>query len=345
MNVLIIGGNGSIGKIIHHLLLNGNSNINVVIGSRNIRSKSKNQITIDVTKPDSFNVIKENDINLILLCTSDKEDAILKYCISNKIDYLDITKPTNELELSHQFAYGKEISSKIVFSSGWMSGIIGSLINWVEPDLSNVEKVSVFIYYSLKDLSGKSSVDFMAENISKPIKMYRNNKEYLTKYYLKSKSHIYSFNVGKRKTYLFDIPDTFILNKFENIPTIETRTTYNSKFIGWLLHVIQITGVFRLFPLSLKKKMFASNGKGDKTAFEIVLKSKKKAQRISLQNTTGQAQLTAFATLLHIERMLNSNLKDGIYFSHQIHDSRTFIENLLKMESIKIIKNEENLNN
>jgi hypothetical protein len=55
-------------------------------------------------------------------------------------------------------------------------------------------------------------------------------------------------------------------------------------------------------------------------------------QQVSLQNMTGQAELTAFATVLHIEQLLNSELKDGVYFSHQIHNSLSFVEQLLTMK-------------
>jgi saccharopine dehydrogenase-like NADP-dependent oxidoreductase len=311
-NILIVGGNGFVGRIIHDLLEKRYSKLNVFIGSRNTKTNGKGQININVTNPNTFNTIAENNISLLVLCTNDKENNILKYCLSNKVDYLDITKPTNELEIACQFVNRKKIFSRVVFSSGWMSGIISSLLNWAEPDLKNIKEVLIFIYYSLNDASGKTSADFMADNVSKPFKVFHNNKTYLAKYYLKPQLHTYLFGVGKRKTYLFDTPDAFILNKSENIPTIKTRTTYSSKYITWLLHIFQITGIYRMLSLSLKKKMFTSNGKGDKTTFEIVFKNKNTSQQVSLQNMTGQAELTAFATVLHIEQLLNSELKDGV---------------------------------
>lgn len=91
-------------------------------------------------------------------------------------------------------------------------------------------------------------------------------------------------------------------------------------------------------PLGLKKSVFASNGRGDKTSFEVTYKTKNSSQKISIKNATGQAELTAFSTILHIEKLVNCNLKDGIYFSHQIHDSNLLIEQLLTKDSIKIIK-------
>jgi len=343
VNVLIIGGNGFIGQIIHELLLNRGTRINIIIGSRT--TKIKNQINIDVTNPSSFHAIKKHNVNLIILCTSDKENNILNYCISNKTDYLDITKPTSELETAYLLANQKGVSSRIVFSSGWMSGIVGSLLNWVEPNLNKVNEVEIYIYYSLKDASGKTSADFMADTISKPFKTYKSNKVIWKNYYLTPKSHNYSFKIKKRNTYLFDTPDAFILNESENIPSIETRTTYSSKFTTWLLHCFQIIGIYKILSLTTKKKMFASNGKGDKTSFEIVYKNKNSTKKVSIQNLSGQANLTAFATVLHIEQLTSLELKNGIYFSHQLHDNPSFIQKLLTMKSIKIIKNEKNSNN
>jgi saccharopine dehydrogenase-like NADP-dependent oxidoreductase len=337
-NILIIGGNGFVGSIIHNLMLSRTPGLNIIIGGRNNSQKSKNKIKVDVTNPNSLNAISESNISLIVLCTSDKENNVLKYCISNNIDYLDITKPTNELEVAHQLASEHKLESKVVFSSGWMSGIIGNLLKWSQPDLIDINEVKVFIYYSLDDSSGKTSADFMADNVSKPFKIFKNNKTFLTKYYLKPQYHNYSFGIENRKTYLFDTPDILILNQAENIPTVEIRTTYSSKFITWLLYAFQRLSIYNIIPLSLKKKIFTSNGKGDNTSFEVVYKTKNSSKKISIQNTTGQAELTAFSTVLHIERLINDNFKDGIYFSHQIHDNNLFIEQLLTKKSIKIIK-------
>jgi saccharopine dehydrogenase-like NADP-dependent oxidoreductase len=345
MNVLIVGGNGCVGQIIHGLLQKRNPNLNLIIGGRNFKNKEKGLVVIDVTNPKSFKVIAENNINIMLLCTTDKEDNILKYCIDNSVDYIDITKPANELEKAYQYSKRIKVSSKIVFSSGWMSGIIGSLLNWTEPDLENIKEVQIFIYYSLNDASGKSSADFIAENVSKSFKSYRDNKTHLRKYYSRHQWYTYMFGIGKRKTYLFDTPDAFILNKSENIPSIEIRTTYSSKFITWMLYAFQTTGIFRILSLDAKKKMFESNGKGDKTIFELVYKSKNGLKRIGFKNLTGQAELTAFATVLHIEQLLKNEQDAGIYFSHQIHEPATFVGNLLTKKSIEILRHEENISN
>lgn len=175
-NVLIIGGNGFIGQIIYNLILSRNPSLNIIIASRNNSPESKNRIRINVTNPASLNVISECNISLIVLCTSDKDNNVLKYCISNKIDYLDITKPTNELEVAHELASEQKLESKVVFSSGWMSGIVCSLLKWSQPDLANINEVKVFIYYSLNDAAGKTSADFMADNVTKPFKILKTIK-------------------------------------------------------------------------------------------------------------------------------------------------------------------------
>jgi saccharopine dehydrogenase-like NADP-dependent oxidoreductase len=305
-NILIIGGSGYVGRIIHNVLQKRNPNLNVYIGSRGVESNEDNKINIDVTNPKTFKVMDERNIDILLLCSTDKEDNILKHCISKSIDYIDITKPTHELQTAYKYAERKNVSSRIVFSSGWMSGIIGSLLYWAEPAFKSILEVQIFIYYSLNDRSGKTSADFMADVVSKPFKIFMNNNSFLVKYYTKPRGHMYSFNIGRCKTYLFDTPDALILNTSENIPTIETRTTYSSKFVTWLLYMFQITGAFHILSSNIKKKMFASNGTGDRTIFEIVIKTKNTSQKISIQNSTGQADLTAFATVLHIEQLLKN---------------------------------------
>ncbi len=137
------------------------------IGGRKEGVTDRN-LKIDVTDPKTFQVITENKISLIILSVNDKSDHVLRYAIANKIDYLDITKPTPDLVKAYDIARKTEISSRIVFSSGWMGGIVPGLVHVLSKDTDGIQSVKLFVYYSVKDLAGESSAHFMAENVAVP---------------------------------------------------------------------------------------------------------------------------------------------------------------------------------
>lgn len=334
-NILIIGGNGMVGKTIAKILKSRNPHCNIFIGGRR-EGKTKNDLLIDVTKPQTFKAILERKIDVIILSVNDKEDQVLRFAIENQIDYVDITKPTPDLRKAYDFAKNKAINSRIVFSSGWMGGIVSGLINSSFSQIKKIQEVELFVYYSVKDLAGESSAHFMAENVAKPFVNYKNNKPVFIKHFLNSESFDFSFGIGKRQAYNFDVPDLYILNQIEKIPNVSVKMTYSSKFITWLLGGGQQIKIFTILSLKQRKKIFGSSGNGDQSVFEIVIKAKDKYQKISLQSVKGQAELTALSAVLHVEQLLTNNHENKIYFSHQLYNDSTLFDSLNAYETMNI---------
>ncbi|MGG5208252.1 saccharopine dehydrogenase [Chryseobacterium sp. MIQD13] len=333
-NILVVGGNGLVGKTIIRILKTRNSHINIFIGGR--KRGTGNHLKIDVTNPGTFQIIREKKINLIILSVNDKEDHILRYAIENKIDYLDITKPTPDLVKAYAFAKSRQMSSRIVFSSGWMGGIVNGLVKTLSDNTKDIQEVKLFVYYSVKDLAGESSAHFMAENVARPFIRYENDRQIPIKHFLDSEYFDFSFGIGKREAYNFDVPDLYILNQIEGIPDVSVKMTYNSKFITWLLGVFQKARIFNILSLKERKMIFGSSGNGDQSVFEIIIKTKKGNEKLSLQSTKGQAELTAFSAVLHTEELLKGYHENNIYFSHQLHQPLSLLEKLRSYESINI---------
>ncbi|MBK1897386.1 NAD-dependent epimerase/dehydratase family protein [Chryseobacterium paridis] len=331
-NIVIIGGTGMVGKTIARIFKSRNPQQQVFIGSRKA-GKTEKDLVIDVTDPKTFQTILDHHIDLIILSVNDKEDYILRFAIENNIDYLDITKPTPDLVRAYELAKSQKINSKIVFSSGWMGGIVGGLVNTFSDQ---IKEVSLFVYYSVKDLAGESSAHFMAENVAKPFSMYKNNKPVSVKHFLNSEVFEYSFGIGKRTAYNFDVPDLYILNQIERVPDVTVKMTYNSKFITWLLGAFQSLRIFNILSLKERKMIFGSSGKGDQSVFDIVITGHKNSKTISLKSAKGQAELTALSAVLHAEEMLKNRLDHRIYFSHQLHHPNKLLDALNAYESITI---------
>jgi saccharopine dehydrogenase-like NADP-dependent oxidoreductase len=334
-NIVIIGGNGMVGKTIARIFASRNPNSNIFIGGRK-QGKTENDLIIDVTKPHTFQAILDKKIDVIILSVNDKEDHVLRFAIENKIDYLDITKPTPDLTKAYDLAKNQTVNSQIIFSSGWMGGIVGGLIKSFSKEMKDIQSVELFVYYSVKDLAGESSAHFMAENVAKPFVNYQNNKPVSIKHFLDAEPFEFSFGIGKRQAYNFDVPDLYILNQIEKIPNVCVKMTYNSKFITWLLGAFQKIKLYNILSLKERKMVFASSGNGDQSVFEIVVKSNGETKKISLQSTKGQAELTALSAVLHTEELLKNNHGNKIYFSHQLYQGSSLFDSLNAYGTINI---------
>lgn len=324
-----------VGKTIARIFSSRNPNSNIFIGGRK-QGKTENDLIIDVTKPQTFQSILDKKIDVIILSVNDKEDHVLRFAIQNKIDYLDITKPTPDLTKAYDFAKKQTVNSRIVFSSGWMGGIVGGLMHSFSRQVKDIQSVELFVYYSVKDLAGESSAHFMAENVAKPFVNYQNNKPVSIKHFLDAEPFEFSFGIGKRQAYNFDVPDLYILNQIEKISNVSVKMTYNSKFITWLLGAFQKIKLYNILSLKERKMVFASSGNGDQSVFEIVFKTNNETKKISLQSTKGQAELTALSAVLHTEELLKNNHDNKIYFSHQLYQGSSLFDSLKAYETINI---------
>ncbi|WES99734.1 saccharopine dehydrogenase [Chryseobacterium arthrosphaerae] len=334
-NILIIGGNGLVGKTISRILKSRNPQFNIFIGGRK-GGKTGNDLKIDVTDPATFKTITGKNIHLIILSVNDKNDHILQFAIENHIDYLDITKPTPDLVKAYGLAQNREIGSRVVFSSGWMGGIVPGLAGTLSHNADDIREIKLFVYYSVKDKAGESSAHFMAENVAVPFHEYKNDRPVAIRHFLNTEVFDFSFGIGKRNAYNFDVPDLYILNRIERVPDVSVKMTYNSKFITWLLGSFQYLRIFSILSLKERKMIFGSSGNGDQSVFEIVVKDKNGSKKLSLQSTQGQAELTALSAVLHTEELLKNPHENKVYFSHQLHEPLSLLEKLNAYETINI---------
>lgn len=335
-NILIVGGKGIVGKTIHRILHSRNQEYTIYIGSRK-EEITEYDVMIDVNKPETFKGIVNRNIDLIILAVNDQDDHILRFAMDNSIDYIDITKPTPDLVKALAVAETTQnINSRIVFSSGWMGGLVSGLMNVLSHNPENIREVKLYVYYSVKDLAGESSAHFMAENVARPFISYQNNRQISVRHFLNSEDFKFSFGIGKRQAYNFDVPDLYILNQIEKIPTVNVKMTYDSKFITWLLGTFQKLRIFSMLSLKARRVIFGSSGNGDQSVFEIVIKDDQGEKKLSLQSKKGQAELTALATVLHAEMLLHGDFKNKIYFAHQLYDPKKLYQSLAEYEGITI---------
>ena len=334
--ILIIGGTGLIGQTIYKILSERNPNVKTLIGTRK-SNLNPNEIQIDVNNLETFKSLNIHNLDLIVVCTKDTNNSILHYAIQHKIDYIDITNPSSELIKAHSGIKNAIIDSKIVFSSGWMGGITPLLIYSTGISATEIKDLKIIVYYSTKDKAGDCSADFMAENVSKPFFTYQNNLAIKIKHFLNAEKNVFEFDNQARKVFDFDIPDLYIFNHIEKIPTVNAKLTFDSKLITSALAIMQKVNFFKILNFKEKKLIFGGGGKGDISTFEIVYTNNASLKRkITLMCEKGQSELTAFSTVLHVEKMLENSNPSGIYFSYQLHEPKQFIGLLTSNKSIKM---------
>lgn len=335
-NILIIGGKGLVGSTIHRILKERNPHANIFLGTR-YPKENNTELQIEVNNPASLDIILSKGINIIILSVNDTDDYVLRFALEHGIDYVDITKPTPALNKALQVtAKFTDYKSRIVFGSGWMGGIVPSLVNTAVSPSQTIESVNLMVYYSIKDKAGESSAHFMAEHVATPFVRYQDNQPIQIKHFLDSENYCFSFGLRNRQMYNFDTPDLYILNQVESIPTVNVKMTYNSKTVTRILGWMQQYGIFKRMSLKTRRKTFGGSGKGDISVFEIIIQTNNETKYVLLKSDRGQAELTALSAVLHTEKLLTKAIPTGQYFAHQIHDNHELLKGLQQYDSITV---------
>jgi hypothetical protein len=333
--ILIVGGTGLIGRKVAQLLHEQEPKPTIFIGSRKEDKNDSSVLKIDVNIEETLQTILEHKIEHVVMCVADANDNVLNFCIKNHIHYLDITKSAPELKQAHQIVQKQPINSQIVFSSGWMSGIVGSLITFVEPNTKAIESVSLNIFYSMQEAGGESSTHFLAEHVAEPFNKFKDNKPVSTRYFFNPITHHFEFGIGKQTVYDLDMSDIFILHEIEKIPSVSVKAAFSSAFTTRLLYWFQKWNIWEKLSLKTRISAFKSRGKGDKIVFDIELHTKNGNHKISVLDKDGQSHLTPFATLLAVQEMLN-NPQKGVFYGHQLHNPQRLFEQLMASNKIEI---------
>ncbi len=333
-NILLVGGTGLQGQLTQQLLRERQTSAKLFISSRKVGSAT---ILIDVDQPHTFQNILTADIDLVVMYTVDPKNELMQFCVEHALDYLDITKTSSAIATAHKLTLSQELKSNIVLASSWMGSIVPALIQDT-VNCSDIEAVKLLIYYSMRDKAGASAADFMAYNAAQKFAIYSQGKKSYVRHFEGAIKHRFAFSKSTLNLYHFDAPDNYVLHHIEQIPTVSSAITYGDNLSGHLLSLMQKWHVFDILPISLRKKLFYANGTGDKTAFDIQLKLKTGKQiKISLINEKGQANLTAFSTVMHIEKLLSDEeLLPGVYFGHQLYSEGAFSAALSQNVNINI---------
>jgi hypothetical protein len=168
----------------------------------------------------------------------------------------------------------------------------------------------------------------MADNLSKPFYFYQNNLAQQTKHFLDGEDTIFSFVNRKRKVTDFDIPALYIFNQIKQIPNVRAKITFYSKVVTAILPFMQKIGIFKILGFREKNGFLEVVKMVIFHPLKLYIDTTSKENRIVLKCDEGQSELTAFSIVLHVEIILeNSNLK-GIYFSHQLHEPKKFVDSL-----------------
>ena len=345
-SILLVGGYGQVGQQVINILYKKFPSLSLIIGGRSLNKAvnlanslpNAQGIAFDIEHPQLPEGLKPD---LIVALVNDPANNLLKYCIEQKIAYLDITRWTDRLKTAIALTqtYNK-IDVPIVFSSSWMAGIPSALAIAMTKNFNQLDKIDIDILFAIKDNAGPNSIDYM-DRLTIPFETIQNGQPVLT-YAFTDKKQVQFKDKKLYSIFRFDTPDQLVLPVLTQAQNVSSRIGFDDKVSNTLLYLLVHTGIWRLFSSDRFKKLRRSvlyqPGSGDHHQVSVTLSGTdfdghKKQQNILINDPAGQVHLTATGTSILIEEILQQQLPARVYFGETIiHD-----------ESLKTRLQEENI--
>jgi saccharopine dehydrogenase (NAD+, L-lysine-forming) len=165
--IVVVGGYGHVGqKICLQLarLFPGN----VYAAGRSKKKAEKFcSSTNGQIKPLQVDVLKTveksffQNVKLVIVCIDQVNTDFVRTCLSNGIDYMDISASYTFLEkVEHLNEIAETNRATAVLSVGLAPGLTNLLASWVKKQLDDVQEIDIYLMLGLGDEHGKAAIEW-----------------------------------------------------------------------------------------------------------------------------------------------------------------------------------------
>ncbi|MEL7833521.1 saccharopine dehydrogenase family protein [Fodinibius sp. Rm-B-1B1-1] len=344
-NILIVGGYGSVGSVISQHLSKTYPNRVIVAGrsfdkAEHLCQKLNHRATplrCDINNTKRYSELL-NDVTLVIMCIDQNDTSFVQYCFSEGIMYIDITAGyefLSEVEKLDDIAV--ENNATGVLSVGLAPGITNLLAKHCKNQLAETIELDIHLLLGSGEKHGTAAYHWMLDNLNTKYLIKGIKQDYTVESFSDPKEVYFNSELGKRKTYLFNLSDQHVIaNNIEGV-RVFTRVCFESSLITNLIALSELTGLSVVFkqkyiqdfviklinaiPLGSDIFMAKVIGRGhDGSTYQCSLSGH------------GEAYTTGLVAIEVAKRLINNSQPIGIYHLDQLFKPKEFIMKLVERE-------------
>lgn len=260
--IMIIGGYGSVGKIIaQELGMNFPGKV-VVAGRSFKKAEQLAQANDNRLIPLEFDLFHNHakspaisDVKLVVMCLDQSSTDFVKLCIDRGVDYIDITASYGFISKVERL---KTESSKstVVMSVGLAPGLTNLLTQFSKNHFDKMERADISIMLGMGEKHGKAAVEWTVNQLNSKFEVVEKGKLKKVKGFTNGLLTKMPEGLGIRKAYRFDFMDQHVLPKSLNINTVSTRLCFDSAMSTGLFAILKKIGFFNILKARFFKNLF-----------------------------------------------------------------------------------------
>jgi len=341
--ILIVGGYGSVGRVISDTL-GKRFPREVIVAGRNLKraealsSKLNNNVIpleLDIRSV-NWEDKQLNNISLVIMCIDQSSTHFISQCIKRGIHYIDIT--ANYKFLSQIESLGEEAKkygSTIVLSVGLAPGISNLLAKHCKTVVHDMRFADIYILLGMGEAHGDAAYRWTFEDINDQFSVKEEGKVEQVASFEDGKKTIFSDYLGKRTAFRSNFADQHVIPRTLDLDSASTRLCTDSPMITWLFALLKKTGgskllTFRIVQDYLIKFLTIFPFGSDQYVVKVEAGSRRKkgVQYECSVSGNGEGHITGLVAAKVAEQMRISSFAPGVFHIEQLFEPLEFIESL-----------------
>ncbi|MCW9705726.1 saccharopine dehydrogenase family protein [Fodinibius salsisoli] len=350
-NILIIGGYGSVGSVITRHL----SEIypgRVIVAGRNYNkaeqlSKELNHRAVplrcDIADTGKYSELLK-DVALVIMCIDQENTDFVEHCFLEEINYIDITAGYEFLsEVEKLNGIAVENNAIGVLSVGLAPGITNLLAKHCKNQLEEAMQLDIHVLLGSGEKHGTAAYQWMLNNLNTEYSVKGIGEAHVVKSFSEPKKVYFNSEIGKRKTFLFNLSDQHVLADNMDGVQVFTRVCFDSLIMTNLIAFAEMTGLSAILKKELIQdiviKLINSISLGSDIFMAKVIGRgyDGSTYKCSLSGH-GEGYVTGLVAAEVAKRLISSSHPTGVYHLEQLFEPQEAIIALLETEeSLKAI--------
>lgn len=337
MSTLVVGGYGSVGRVICRELAGSHEHPDAVrVAGRDRRSAElladrlgghAEGVRLDVGDRASFDRVLA-DVDRVVVCVDQADTAFVEACIDRGVDYVDVTASDEFLRRVERLDdHASAAGSTVLLSVGLAPGLTNLLAAHAAEQLDAVTSIHVGVLLGLGEAFGPAASRWTLERIGRPFEPERGDPDGPVRGFTEPRTVSFP-TFGRRTAYRFDVADQHVLARTLGVPEVATRLCFDSRAVTWLASALARSGTFpRLLdavgPDRLARSLEAVPiGSGEFAIVVAVSGTIDASARYRSASNTGseQSRATGLVAARTVEILASDELPSGVHHSHEVID-------------------------
>jgi saccharopine dehydrogenase-like NADP-dependent oxidoreductase len=345
MSTLVVGGYGSVGRVICRELARSSAHDDEVRVAGRDRPAAiefastlpgpATGVRIDLSDLDSWEG-ELSDADRVVVCVDQEGTSFVDACLGRGIDYVDVTASDEFLRrLESLDEHARTANATAVLSVGLSPGLTNLLAARLAGSLEMVSSIEISVLLGVGEAFGPAASRWTLERIGRPFSVETAGASPQIRGFTDPRTVAFP-GFGRRRAYRFDLADQHVLARTLGVPEVATRLCFDSKLLtrtaaamarsGVYPSVLEVVGsaqlarLFEVVELGSNEFALVVEAAGD-------VDSSRRRRRATVLGHE-QSRGTGIVAARVVEQLIQDDLRAGVYHSNQVIDAAPIVADL-----------------